>query len=50
MSKKQESEWKKNGAYPFMFVFIVNTDDKEHFVCPECTCKRLEELGKKEGD
>lgn len=45
--KKEESEWQKNGAYPFMFVFTVKTDDKEHFVCPECTYKRLEELGKK---
>ena len=45
--KKEESEWKKNEVCPFMFVFTVKTDDKEHFVCPECTCKRLDELGKK---
>lgn len=48
--KKKESEWKKNGVYPFMFVYTVKTDDKEHVICPECTCKRLEELAKKEGD
>lgn len=48
--KKKESEWKKNGIYPFMFVYTVKNDDKENVICSECTCKKLEELAKKGSD
>ena len=46
--RNSQNEWEKNGTFPFTFVYTVKSDNEEHFICPGCAQKRIEELAKRD--
>lgn len=47
--KKEKTDW-ENDEFLFTFVFHVESDNEEHYICPKCAYERIIQLAKNGGD